>query len=83
MIIERKHFDLNYKCVIEKIIIDTPHKFMKNSTVIQNEACFLYIKDGKSVINSATDKFNIQVSESVLMNCGNYCADLIQNVKDE
>lgn len=83
MIIERKYFDLNDKCVIEKLIIETPYKYIKNGTVFQNEACFLFIKDGESIIKSSTDKYNIQVSESVLLNCGNYFADLIQNLKDK
>ncbi|OYX25480.1 MAG: AraC family transcriptional regulator [Flavobacteriales bacterium 32-35-8] len=80
MIIERKHFDLNYKCVIEKLLIKTPFTY---SAIFQNEACFLFIKEGQSIVKSPTEKLNIYASESVLLKCGDYFADLIQNSKHE
>jgi AraC family transcriptional regulator, exoenzyme S synthesis regulatory protein ExsA len=75
MITDRKHFDLNNKCVIEKLHIKTPFRY---GAVFQNEACFLFIKEGESVLNSSTENFNIYISESVLLKCGSYFADLIQ-----
>ncbi|MFD2033568.1 helix-turn-helix domain-containing protein [Belliella marina] len=80
MLLERKYFDLNDKCVIEKLHIKTPFKY---AAVFQNEACFLYIKDGKSIIKSPTEKLDLEISESVLLKCGNYFADLIQNSENQ
>ncbi|WP_192350125.1 AraC family transcriptional regulator [Algoriphagus sp. Y33] len=75
MIIDRKHFDLNNKCVIEKLLIRAPFRY---GEIFQNEACFLFIKDGESILNSSTEKLTIHVSESVLLKCGSYFAELIQ-----
>ena len=75
MIIDRKHFDLKNKCVIEKLHIKTPFRY---GAIFQNEACFLFIKAGESILNSSTENLNISASESVLLKCGSYFADLIQ-----
>ncbi len=80
MIIDRKRFDLNSKCVIEKLRIRTPFRY---GTIFQNEACFIFIKDGESTLNSPTEKMNIYVSESVLLKCGSYFADLIQKSENQ
>jgi AraC family transcriptional regulator, exoenzyme S synthesis regulatory protein ExsA len=80
MIIDRKHFDLNKQCVIEKLLIKTPFKY---GAIFQNEACFLYVKNGESILKSPTEKLSIHISESVLLKCGNYFADLIQNIKKQ
>ncbi|WP_100615219.1 helix-turn-helix domain-containing protein [Confluentibacter citreus] len=78
MIINRKHFDLNKKCVIEKLLIKTPFTY---GAIFENEACYLYVKQGESIFKSPTEKLDVSVSESVLLKCGNYFADLIQNSK--
>ncbi len=75
MLLERKSFNLNNKCVVEKLLIKTPFRF---GAVFENEACFLFIKEGETTINSATEHLAIHVSESVLLKCGSYFADLIQ-----
>jgi AraC-like DNA-binding protein len=80
MIIDRKHFDINNKCVIEKLLIKTPFRY---GAIFQNEACFLYIKDGESLLNSSTENLNIYVSESVLLKCGSYFSDLIQKSENQ
>lgn len=80
MIIDRKHFDLKNKCVIEKLHIKTPFRY---GAIFQNEACFLFIKDGQGILNTSTEKLNISVSESVLLKCGSYFADLIQKSENQ
>lgn len=80
MIINRKHFDLNNKCVIEKLLIKTPFRY---GAIFQNEACFLFIKEGESTLNSPTENLNIDISESVLLKCGNYFADLIKKSENQ
>src|SRR5215510_4301741 len=79
MIIDRKHFDLNNKCVIEKLLIKPPHRYR---TIFQNEAGFLYVRNGEGHLKSPTEMLNISVSESVLLKCGNYFTDFIQNAEN-
>lgn len=80
MIINRKYFNLNNKCVIEKLLIRTPFRY---SAVFQNEACFIFIKGGESILNSPTENLKIYVSESVLLKCGSYFADLIRKSENQ
>jgi hypothetical protein len=76
MILNRQHFDIKNRCIIEKVIVRTP---MRYSRIFPNEACFLRFKSGQLSLASATDKTQITASESVLLNCGNYFADFIQH----
>ena len=75
MIIDRKHFDINNKCAIEKLIIKTP---LRLGSVFQDEACFTYLKEGEMSLTSPTDNLSIQAEESVLLRCGNYFSNAIQ-----
>jgi len=75
MILDRKHFDINNKCAIEKILIKTP---VRLDTVFQDEACFTYLKEGEMSCTSPTDNVSIQAEESVLLRCGNYLSNAIQ-----
>jgi len=75
MIVSRQHFDLGNRRIIEKLIIKTPFRF---EAMFQNEACFVYFKNGQSILSSPTEKLEISSTESVLLNCSNYFADFIQ-----
>ena len=75
MIVSRQHFDLGERRIIEKLIIKTPFRF---GATFQNEACFIYFKNGKTILSSPTEKLEIGPIESVLLNCSNYFADFIQ-----
>lgn len=75
MIVSRQHFELGNKRVIEKLIIKTPFRL---GAIFQNEACFVYLKDGKTILSSPTERLTIDSAESVLLNCSNYFADFIQ-----
>ncbi|WP_169305631.1 helix-turn-helix domain-containing protein [Sphingobacterium alkalisoli] len=66
--------------MVEKLRIKTPFKY---AAIFQNEACFLYIKDGETTLKSPTEKLNIYLSESVLLKCGKYFAELIQKSKNQ
>ncbi len=77
MILDRKHFDINNKCAIEKLIIKTPFRL---GYVFQDEACFTYLKEGEISIASPTDKLSIQTEESVLLKCGYYFANAIRKL---
>lgn len=75
MILDRKHFDINNKCAIEKLIIKPP---IRLDSVFQDEACFTYLKEGELSLTSPTDNLSIQTEESVLLRCGNYFANAIR-----
>ncbi len=77
MIISRKHFDINNKCAIEKLIIKPP---IKLDAVFQDEACFTYLKEGALSLTSPTDNLSIQAEESVLLRCGNYFTNAIRKL---
>jgi AraC family transcriptional regulator, exoenzyme S synthesis regulatory protein ExsA len=75
MILDRKHFDINSKCAVEKLIIKTP---LRIGSVFQDEACFTYLKQGEMSYISPTDNLSVQAEESVLLRCGNYFANAIR-----
>lgn len=79
MIIKREQLNLNNKCVVEKLLIKTPFKF---GSTFQDEACFLFIKDGESIINSSTERIHLYVSESVLLKCGSYFSEQLQKFEN-
>jgi AraC-like DNA-binding protein len=80
MIVTRKQFELQQKCVIEKLQIRTPFRY---GTIFQDQACFLYIREGESHLSSSTENLILNVSESVLMKCGSYFAELVQKSEDQ
>ena len=80
MILSRKSFDLNNKCVIEKLLIKPPHRY---STVFQDKACFLHFKYTDTVLLSATEKRYLASNDSVLIKCGTFFADFTGNLADE
>ncbi len=76
MIVNRQHFDIANRCVIEKLVVQTP---MRYGALLQNEACFLHFKSGAVVLSSSHTKTTVTSSESILLNCGNYFADLLKH----
>ncbi len=76
MIKNRQHIDLNGRTVIEKLKVHPP---LRQNPVFQNEACFLYFREGGSHIAAPTEKITIRENESILLKCGTYFADLFQS----
>jgi len=75
MVLSHQKFDFNDKCLIEKVVIQAPFRFSVN---FQDEACFIYFAEGKTIINSASEQTEITQRESVLLKCGSYFADLLK-----
>lgn len=73
MVTDRKNIDFRGKTIIEKLIIEPP---LKQSPVFQNEACFLYFREGASVISSPNEQVSVHQNESILLKCGSYFADI-------
>jgi AraC-like DNA-binding protein len=65
--------------VVEKLIIRTPFRYVR---VFPNEACFLHFKSDHVTISSSTEKTKVSATESIVLNCGTYFADLVQHVPD-
>ena len=68
MIIEHKKIELNNRIVFEAIISDTPHKF---SYPLQNEACFIYVKQGKNTVFTPDEIVEIPEGNLAFANSGN------------
>ena len=75
MILNRQYFEIAGQCVLEKIVVKAPLRY---SAVLPNEACFLYIKSGNVLLSAPTENATIPAAGSILLNCGNYFADLVQ-----
>jgi AraC-like DNA-binding protein len=75
MIINYKKFDLWGKALIETISIKPPYRLSVN---FPQQACFIYYKKGKTVINSPTGQIVIRSDEAVILNCGTYFANLLE-----
>lgn len=75
MILTHQQFSFGDKCLIEKIIIQAPFRFVAN---FHDEACFIYFTEGKTIITSAGEQHEISQGESVLLKCGSYFADLLK-----
>ena len=80
MMLNRDRFHLREQCVIEKLIIQPPHRF---ATVFQDNACFLHFKKTDAVIWSATEKLHLEQTHAVLLKCGTYFADFTGNLAGE
>ena len=76
MVKNRQHIELNGRTIIEKLQVLPP---LRQSPVFQNEACYLYFSEGGSQITAPTELVQIRERESVLLKCGTYFADLIEN----
>jgi AraC-like DNA-binding protein len=76
MILFHHKFDFENKCLIEKMVIQAPFRFL---THFRDEACFIYFSEGRASINSARERVDIQPSDAVLLKCGTYFSELIRH----
>ena len=76
MILDHQKFDLEDKCLIEKLIIQAPFKFAVD---FPNSACFVYFLEGKANINSPYEQVGVGPEEPVLLKCGSYFVDLMKH----
>lgn len=75
MIISHKKFDLWNRTLIEVISIRPPYRLSVN---FPDQACFIYYKKGKTLINAPTEQVQVKSHESVILNCGSYFANLLE-----
>lgn len=74
MITHHRFFDFNGKRLIERLVVKTPFKY---GAVFNNEACFLYLKEGGTNLASPTDTLKVSTNEAVILQCGTYFAQLV------
>ncbi|WP_020530673.1 AraC family transcriptional regulator [Flexithrix dorotheae] len=75
MIVSRQKFDIGEKCLIEKLIIEPPFVYQ---AFFEEEACFVYVENGKTHFNAAHERENVNSKESVLLKCGSYFVEWLK-----
>ena len=76
MITKHQQFDLFGKKTFEKAVAKPPYRFIYQ---MPNEACFFYIVQGCSSIVAPTENTMILTNEGVVMQCGNYMAEVFSD----
>ena len=75
-ITSRTHFNFMGKCILERITIE---KSSRMNIDFPNEACYLYVRGGHVVVNSAHLKTPLFPKGGVVLNCGYYIADFVNS----
>lgn len=73
MIIERKQYQLFEKMIFEKLTIQAPFKI---PNPMPDEACFLYMLEGKIDYKTENQNVSIPQNDAVLLKCGNYFSQI-------
>lgn len=69
MILTYQHFDLLGKIAFERATFKPP---MKNSDIMENEACFVFTQKGSVQVHGSYRSTRFESGESILMKCGNF-----------
>lgn len=80
MIITHQHFELQEKCILERIVFTSP---LKKSNVMQDEACFLYTVNGQSSLYGLDQKVELSSNDGVVLKCGSYLQDHYQTINNK
>ncbi|MGL1889450.1 MAG: AraC family transcriptional regulator [Reichenbachiella sp.] len=80
MLKSRQKFDYKGRTLIEKIIVEPP---FRHESLFQNEGCFLYVSGGKSSFNSSNQQIALTSTDSVLLKCGRYIVDVMQEFEND
>jgi AraC family transcriptional regulator, exoenzyme S synthesis regulatory protein ExsA len=79
MILKRKSIDYDGETIIEKIILKPPFRIKQ---LFSNHSCFIYTSGVNQNIISGYTKDIINSDEAVVLSCGSYLIDWIQNNKN-
>jgi AraC-like DNA-binding protein len=74
MVISRQQLELAGRCIVERIIVQSPFRY---KAVFDNEACFLFFKGGQTLMYAADSTVQVNNKGHILLNCGNYFADIL------
>jgi AraC-like DNA-binding protein len=78
MILKRKSIDYDGETIIEKVILKPPFRIKQ---LFSNHSCFIYTRGVNQNIISGYTKDIINSDEAVVLSCGSYLIDWIQNNK--
>ncbi len=73
MITERKQYQLFERIIFEKLTIKAPFRI---PNPMPNEACFLYMLEGKIDYKIQLQNISIPVNDAVLLKCGTYFSQM-------
>lgn len=80
MILKHDHFDLKNKIILQRVIFQPPFKVDGS---MHDEACFLHIRKGTSRLYTPKHQYNIASKDSLVMKCGSYLNNWLENEDDE
>lgn len=82
MILDTQTFKYQGRALIEKVSITAPYRM---KAFFQDQGCFLYFKESESGFNFLSSEENAQIegNEAVLLRCGSYFLDLLQEVEQD
>jgi AraC-like DNA-binding protein len=75
MISQRQILQINGQVVFERLTIEPP---FKHKVIFPNEACLLYLSKGRLELESINGIQSMQSGENLLLKCGIYFAELLQ-----
>lgn len=73
MVVERRKYELFDKVIFEKLVIQSPFKI---PNPMPEEACFLYMLEGRINYKSENQNVSIPQNDAVLLKCGNYFSQI-------
>lgn len=76
MIIDHNSFQLSGKQTFERVVGCPP---VRLSVRMSNEACFYYIVEGQGRTFTPTGKINQPAHEGLVLKCGNYVTEFLEN----
>ncbi len=76
MIKDHKFFNLQEKLIFQKVVLQPPFNI---STTFDNEACFLYIIEGNTMLYSSTETVTLNKKEGLVAKCGNFLQKFLKN----
>lgn len=79
MVIKRESFDLRSKVALGRIQFKPP--FKANSSM-QDEARFVYVKNGKSRLNAPQARYELSTGDCLLMSCDQFVNTWLENEDD-
>nr|WP_298928701.1 AraC family transcriptional regulator [uncultured Allomuricauda sp.] len=80
MIKEHQQIELFGRKIFEKAIVSPPFRFFYG---MPNEACFFYLVQGNSKLMTPNSTIQMSTHEGVVMQCGNYLADMVKGSESE
>lgn len=78
VVLQHRVFHYREHEIIEKLIIRAPFRYIRP---FRESACFLHLKEGNALLYDSDGKLTFQNRESVLLRCGTYFGDLLQQVE--